>query len=351
MLVGGPDAQVTEDWGVVTVALPPGATATVRSSSTLDERGLALLGMWDWIADTVPADRRPDVLAGGHQMVTPGEQLELVHATQRPLERPRLADRLRAHREYGDTHTRFRGTLRSQSATTSRIDVEAQWSEWFDDPAFGQPPRLVGGHTGHAFDLPVADDTITLTGAPGGRGSADPRHELHDTLHRHVSYVATATTRFREYLPPPLAGDPTELAVTGAATTIHVPCSARPAPPAVHSVMPTFRWSDLPADPFAPDVRARRRPGDCVSGCTAPGTSPVTARCSASSSPALTASSGHQTCGGSTHRSGERTPSGSPASSPRRSRALGTSVMTVSSCVIGSPSPNSAGRRRTVTRV
>lgn len=257
VLESGPTPQVTASGVVVTVTLPPGATATVRSSSTVAQWGLDLLGMWDWIADTVAPADLPDVLAGGHQMLTPRETLVLVHATQRPLERPRVA--FRAHRAYGETHTRFRGSLAAQAATTSRLDVEAHWSEWFDDPASGEPPRLVDGYTGHAFDLPVAEDadTIDLTDAPTGPASADPRHELHDTLHRFITYVPAATTRFREYLPAAV----TELSVTGPGTAVHVPCSARSAAPAVHSVMPTFRWSDLPDDPFDPGIRARRRHG------------------------------------------------------------------------------------------
>ncbi|MGH3859864.1 hypothetical protein, partial [Actinokineospora sp.] len=263
VLEDGPMPLVSVAGGVVTVTLPPGATATVRASSTLDQQGLDLLGMWDWIADTVPAAGLADVLAGKHQMLTPGETIVLVHATQRPLERPRIPSGFRAHRAYGETHSRFRGSLVSHAATTGRIDVEAKWGEWFDDPASGEPPRFVDGHTGHAFDLPTPEgpDTIELTGAPSGPGSADPRHELHDTLHRLITYIPTASTRFREYLPPALAADPTQLAVTGPGTAIHVPCSARSAPPSVHSVMPTFRWSDLPEDPYDPAIRARRRHG------------------------------------------------------------------------------------------
>jgi hypothetical protein len=78
-------------------------------------------------------------------------------------------------------------------------------------------------------------------------------------MHRLISYTPVASTRFREYLPAQLAGDPSALNVTDPETTVHVPCSARPGPPIVHSVMPTFRWSDLPNDPFARGTRARRR--------------------------------------------------------------------------------------------
>jgi hypothetical protein len=257
VLVDGPTPTVTTADRVVTVTLPPGGAAWVRSSSTIDAATLDLLGMWDWIADTVvPADR-PNVLAGKHQMLTPGETIILVHATQRPLARPAFKP-LRAARAYGETHTRFRGILNNQSATTGRLDVEARWREWFDDPASGTAPHIVYGKTGHAFDLPVVAgaDAIDLT------TTADARHEFGDTIHRVVNYTPSATTRFREYLPPPLASDPAALAVVGATAIIHVPCSVRPGAPHVHSVMPTFQWDDLPQDRFAePSTTRRRRSG------------------------------------------------------------------------------------------
>jgi hypothetical protein len=261
VLVGGSDPTVTAIDGVVTVTLPPGGCAEVRSSSTIDAATLDLLGLWDWISDTVPPAKLAEVLAGQHQMITPGETIVLLHATQRPLERPTFKG-LRAQRTYGDTQTGFLGNLRNQSATTVRLDVEATWSEWFDDPSSGTPPRLVGGHQGHAFDLPVptgADDIELTSATVVDQPTADPRHEFGDTIHRVVSYTPHATSRFREYLPPPLASDPTALGVVGATETIHIPCSVRPGAPQVHSVMPTFRW-DLPVpDRFATAATTRQR--------------------------------------------------------------------------------------------
>jgi hypothetical protein len=263
VLADGATPSVAVAGGAVTVALPPGGIARVRSSCTLDASTLDLLGVWDWIADTVPAADVQDVLDGKHQMITPGEIITLVHATQRPLVRPDT-DGLRASRSYGDTYTNFRGTLHNQSATTSRLDVEATWREWFDDPASGTAPALVDGKKGHAFDLPVvpdADDIELTPVAGGGVPTADPRHEFGDTIHRVVTYTPRATTRFREYLPPMLASDPSALTVTGPARTIHVPCSVRPGAPHVHSVMPTFRWNDVPQDQYATAATTRRRHG------------------------------------------------------------------------------------------
>jgi hypothetical protein len=260
VLVGGATAAVTVADTTITVTLPPGATAEVRASSTLaDGDALHLLGMWDWIGITVPGPRVADVVAGGHQMITPGEQLVLVHATQRPLARPALLSGFKPDRALRETFTHFQGVLRSQSATTGRLDVDATWSEWFDDPASGKPPERVHGRTGHGFELVVDDGQDDVNLASGDAG--DIKHEFGDHKHRKVDYAATATTRFREYLPSPVAADVSKLQVIGPVSTVHVPNSARPPVPVVHSVIPTFTWADEPDDPLDPLARARSRRG------------------------------------------------------------------------------------------
>ncbi len=257
VLASGPAPEVSVSGHEVTVELPPGATASVRASSTIDAATLDKLGMWSWIGSTVAAAELPEVLAGAHQMLTPGEELTLVHATQRPLVRPVFAEDLAAFRTYGQTLCRFSGTLALQSATTGRLDIDGSWSEWFDEPASGRPPELVAGRTGHAFNLAVVEDEDEVQ----LQSPTDATHEFGDTKHRKVSYTATATTRFREYLPPDVATVPEQLQVIGPQRTIHVPNSARPAAPVVHAVIPTFRWEELPEDPMDPRARLRSRSG------------------------------------------------------------------------------------------
>jgi hypothetical protein len=258
-LADGPAADVSVAGNLITVTLPAGGRVVVRSSSSLaDAQTLELLGIWDWIAATVPAAQLPDVVQGGHQMITPGEPITLIHATQRPLIRPALESGFAPVRAYGDTFTRFTGVLRSQSATTGRLDVAGSWAEWFDEPASAQPPSLVAGRNGHAFDLTVPDaqDDVQLDAA-----DQDLRHEFRDHKHRKVTYSASATTRFREYLPAAATADIRNLQVVGPGSTIHVPNSARPAVPVVHSVIPTFTWTDEPVDRLDPLSRARSRSG------------------------------------------------------------------------------------------
>lgn len=257
VLEGGGAPGVTVAGRVVTVKLPPGGTAVIRGSSRLsDQAALERLGMWEWIGATVPAGNVQDVVDGGHQMITPGEDLALVHATQRPLVRPVLEDEFGAVRNLGETFTHFKGVLRSQSATTGRLDVEGRWAEWVDDPAIG-PPELVQGRSGHAFDLVLPDgmDALDLAGSGGG----DLKDEFGDHKHRVIAYSAIATTRYREYLPVAETTNAANLQVVGPATTIHVPNSIRPPVPVVHSIIPTFEWREEPADPLDPLARGRSR--------------------------------------------------------------------------------------------
>jgi hypothetical protein len=247
---------VTVAGRVITVKLPAGGTTVVRASSRLaDQAALERLGIWDWIKATVPAGSIQDVIDGSHQMLTPGEELALVHATKRPLVRPAFEADIGAVRNYGETFTRFEGILRAQSATTGRLDVEGRWSEWIDDPAIG-PPELVQGRSGHGFDLVLPDGLDALDLASG---AGDLKDEFGDHKHRIVAYTAIASTRFREYLPAAETINAANLQVVGPASTIHVPNSIRPPAPVVHSIIPTFDWREEPADPLDPLARRRSR--------------------------------------------------------------------------------------------
>jgi hypothetical protein len=67
-------------------------------------------------------------------------------------------------------------------------------------------------------------------------------HEFHDTKHRTLTCWLVASTRYAEYFP---AGIPTPQ--LSAEVTVDVPCSARPLPPKVLHVVPTFEWRDSAA--------------------------------------------------------------------------------------------------------
>src|SRR5262249_58789808 len=79
-------------------------------------------------------------------------------------------------------------------------------------------------------------------------------HEFHDTKPRKITCWFVATTRYAEYFPanataPRLSGK----------VTIDVPCSARPLPPKVLYVVPTFGWQQGSTDDGG--TRCERRVG------------------------------------------------------------------------------------------
>ena len=81
-----------------------------------------------------------------------------------------------------------------------------------------------------------------------------------------MRYRLTGTTRFREYFPPEITGDPARITRTGAEFEIDVPNSARPAVPVVPYILPTFEWEQVAersgeGEPWLALFRTRRGNG------------------------------------------------------------------------------------------
>src|SRR5690606_24533223 len=88
------------------------------------------------------------------------------------------------------------------------------------------------------------------------------RHEFGDTKHRTVRYRAIGTTRFREYFPPVIAQDGNAISRTGPEVEIEIASTARPAPPQVVQVLPTFSHSvSVLGQPAGSQIRTRARSG------------------------------------------------------------------------------------------
>jgi hypothetical protein len=189
-----------------------------------------------------------------HWMLTPHREVTFVHAVQRPLEDPKTAavtDTSRAERQ---TYATVRGTIALHGRSTGQLDLFAHWDEPEDfvsrpAPSTERKQALVGTFhpayeaTSYPLDnLPLAGNTKAL------------RHEFGDTKHHEVVYQAVATTRYREYFPASLWANPENIqvkepvmeaqsgALTG--TVVHVLATERPRAPEVHSVLPTFLWSE-----------------------------------------------------------------------------------------------------------
>ncbi len=246
---------------VLRVACPQAELVRVRVSSGLDDRDLDIQGGWSLLAGRLPGGARSEALRGRIWMVTPSLELVLVHAVERPLLPPVVdVPQTGMARLSGDTFCALTGVIDNHAKSTGRLDVEARWTEQVDDVQADAPLDGVDGRGlleahGHVGDFEIeASEDDCRVGRTSVSGNGLPtrhelRHQLGDTRHRLVTYRARATTRFREYFPPETATQLDDEGVPrvehrGPEVSRHVPSSARPAPPEVAYVLPTFSWAE-----------------------------------------------------------------------------------------------------------
>lgn len=273
----------------ITIAVPPSDVLRFRLASSLDVGDLDLLGVWRSLPDRIrnDADVAEAAADGWLWALTPFEDVTLVHAVPRPIEAP-AAEKLTARRGEGSTESQLVGGLDVHGPSTESVTAEATWTETLDD--VNLPRHEEHNHRSVAFTTDVSpseefallwhqDMQMPVAEGQGVLGLHKNVHKFPDTKHRVVTYRFRATTRFREYFdaselvpsPPPIVAPATTPAfdaviddgksVVSAPVTVSVPSSARPAPPAVHSVIPLFRWDEAtePEQPLA--YRRRRRAG------------------------------------------------------------------------------------------
>ncbi|MEU2516892.1 hypothetical protein [Streptomyces syringium] len=239
----------------MTVFLPKGETATVRMSCRIDATHLDVSRIWQlltgsplWNDPLQPPQQKKDELtaaaaADENWMINPWVDVTLVHAVERPLKAPVLGE-LTFLRDPEKTFAQIFGSMHSHAKDTGRIDLDATWIEWHDDVTEPAPQQTTGhAHVGEVTVEPF-EDQLRL----GGFGH-EIRHEFRDTRHRNITYIPTATTRFREYFYPAIT-DRTELitgegpASTGpAGKGWPVPSTRRPEPPEVSHTVLTFGWT------------------------------------------------------------------------------------------------------------
>jgi len=237
---------------------------------------------------------------GGHSLLTPPHLLTLVHAVQQPLGRPAFSrltaqftpsastlrtqpesaptattelDVLTSWRRLGSTDAYLVGALRVHGGSTAKVDIHAEWTDPVDDGV--NDPGLETFNS-HVDEVPLPDlkeryliapgvdgrkvayfdaDHDLMCFAPAGsrlgnlssgalvNADAAPCHRIGDGKHHVVRYTAVATSRYREYFPPPVTGaPPLDFTRASEATEVHVPASVRPLAPQVRYVVPTFGW-------------------------------------------------------------------------------------------------------------
>lgn len=204
---------------VLTLFVRKGHVARLRYASFVHPQRMQQLALPHWAASSgLQQVIALHALLGLHWMVTPNRPLVLVHATQQPICTPRI-DKIQVHREAGDSFADLDAFVQLHGPSSGKVEVEAEWDEWIDDPSQPGPQRRTQVRAVLAeIALPENhDNTFYLAAqaqaqrppagnAGGGKGdrALGNRHELGDTRFRLVRYRLRATTRFREYLPPAL---------------------------------------------------------------------------------------------------------------------------------------------------
>ncbi len=234
---------------ILTVYLGKGEQATITYSTYLERKDLDLLGAWDWIdpGATDPKQLRSQAEIGAHWMISPPRALQLVHAVQHPLG-PATLNATVNLRGAGQTFADLTGQMTLSVPTTGSIELAAAWNESLDDPA--QPEPTTPHHEVSVAHWPVEIGWNETTPLPptGNPWNVVPpaRHEFGDTRHRTVDYSLIGTTRFREFLPPPIHDTTAELTQPGPTLKRSISSTAPPDPPDVVYVLPTFQWHGPP---------------------------------------------------------------------------------------------------------
>jgi hypothetical protein len=267
-IIDGNDGPAFDaDAGILTVSLPKATLVTVRLSSFLDDDDPNLMRVWALMVSYPPTPAtgtdRDIVRRGLHWMITPFSELTLVHAVEKPLEPQAINLEPGVLRRADMTFSLLPGTVRNHAASTGRIDIDAVWEDPIDDVL--EPAPRFQAQAAHVADfqlLPTESNArMWATNGPPA-GPYGPRHEVKhefgDTRHRYVDYTPTATTRFREYFPPEITTRPDLVTSVGEALRVNVPSSARPVPPEVKYIVPTWEWQESPLGVEGSPLSVRR---------------------------------------------------------------------------------------------
>lgn len=225
----------------VILSLPKGEQATIRFSSNMGEtkeeseevsRVHGNIGNLTKAGVSGPAFDA--ALRGLTWMLTPGRTLHLVHATQKPLKKPEIISASVYERVFGGTNAGidFKNVY-YHSHTTSKVDVHGEWKMWQDN-LNEEGPVLLDQRKAvvKLQDEEPGDDKL----------SAQHLDEFGDTKYRLMGYVPTATTLYREYMPPERKDTTDKLTRRGPAKELHILSTKRPDAVDLLYVVPSFKW-------------------------------------------------------------------------------------------------------------
>jgi hypothetical protein len=234
---------------ILEVALRKAQTAEVSvCSGPEDVSQLDLLQTWDWVKARAPIvlpqlspkEVEKWARAGRFPMLTPACGLHLVHTVQQPIGLPQFGPD--ANKVWnivnkaapGATDIFIQGGLHVDGPSTVKVDVVGRWQDWTESSSQGK----VTGVAKASLQAQVIEEIL---GEAQAKWDFYIRHELGDTKHRWVDYVAIATSRFKEYFSEILPVT-RESPLTNLNRQVNILNSARPPALKLLYVIPLFIW-------------------------------------------------------------------------------------------------------------
>jgi hypothetical protein len=200
-----------------------------------------------------------------HAMVTPEEEIELVHAINIP-KTPALSGidtqtpdkSADIHRESGKTWARIKGKVFVEGQSVERLDVIAEWMDVIDDGIFakGTIETKTKTHACSTIIEQLPDDKssfkpqypniITLVHEkPKTDGLDDAVWELKfpDHRYRQITFVTKGLSRFKSFFYP---DEQNAITFESESSEFHARCWATKAPeaPKIARIVPTFGWTN-----------------------------------------------------------------------------------------------------------
>lgn len=121
---------------VFTIYLPKGIRTKIKFSTFWREEDLKQLSaIWEMIVNDQPGNLNhleELAVSGQHWMVSPSREIELVHATQQPVDAPVIKD-LIPDRDYNATFALINTRFDIHGESTEKVEFQAKWTEPFDD--------------------------------------------------------------------------------------------------------------------------------------------------------------------------------------------------------------------------
>ncbi len=181
---GGRNVVWNSGQRVLEVFMPKGERTRIKFSTWWRAEDIEeLSAIWDLLKQKNPGnikELQEIAETGRHWMISPGRELELVHAVQQPVEAPAI-DKMRGDRDYDETSSYIHANMKVHGNSTLKLDIQARWKEIIDLPHHVEPEWL--DKSGEINDITVNyhDSSIQKGTFPEDQGSkANGPENLHE---------------------------------------------------------------------------------------------------------------------------------------------------------------------------